>query len=82
MYRTQAQMVSAQEGITMSKKYHRLVAVCGALMLLFTAAMAMRSTVASTEPAAPAPKTEVKTVIVPAVDVQPATDDNGCVGSE
>ncbi len=66
----------------MSNKNHRIVAVCGALMLLFTVAMAMRTNVASTEPAAPAPKTNVKTVVVPPVSAAHVDNDGGCVGSE
>jgi hypothetical protein len=65
----------------MSSKNHRLVAVCGALMLLFTVAVAMRSSVASTTQPAPAPKAQVvKTVEVPPVVVQKA-DDDGCQGT-
>jgi len=65
----------------MSRKNHRLVAVCGALMLLLTVAMAMRSSVAATTEPARAAKTQVvKTVEVPPVVVQKA-DDDGCQGT-
>ena len=64
----------------MNSKIHRLVAICGALMLLLTVAMAMRTNVATIEPA-PAPKAapHVKVVVVPPVVVG-NVDDNGCSG--
>jgi hypothetical protein len=66
----------------MSGKNHRVVAVCGALMMLLTVAMAMKSSVASTEPAPvkaqPAKAIPAKTA-APLVVVNEDSDP-GCTG--
>ncbi len=67
----------------MSSKNHRLIAVCGTLMLLLTVAIAMRSPLASTA-AAPAPMDAAKAA-PPAkglqVNITPSANDSGCVGN-